>query len=55
MFKSGNRPTGKKLSSVKTSVIGMVEDYITQPPTNVALVKGDIVVAKNFTYKNRFY
>jgi len=54
MFRTGNRPTGKKLNSVRTAQIGMVENYITQPPTNVAVVKGDVVVAPNFTYKNRF-
>lgn len=54
MFRTGDRPTGKKLNSIKSAPIGMVEDYITQTPTNVAVVKGDVVVAPNFTYKNRF-
>lgn len=28
--------------------------YITQPATGVAVVKGQVVVARNFTYKRRF-
>lgn len=35
-----------------TKVIGQA-DYITQPKTNVAKVKGQVVIAPNYPYKTR--
>ena len=54
MFRTGKKPTSIPLTSTQTTKIGSLKNYITQPPTSVAVVKGDVVIAKNFTYRNRF-
>tara|TARA_R100000654_G_scaffold1616_2_gene5850 strand:+ start:3202 stop:3357 length:156 start_codon:yes stop_codon:yes gene_type:complete len=41
-------------ASLEKRTIGSV-GYISQPATNVAVVKGDVVVAPTFTYKRRLY
>lgn len=45
-----------KPSLTRTSVgrIGQ-PSYVTQPRTNVAKTKTDVVIAPNFLYKRRFY
>lgn len=54
MFRTGQKPTSIPLTSTQTTKIGSLKNYITQTPTSVAVVKGDVVIAKNFTYRNRF-
>ena len=40
--------------SLEQRSVGSV-GYITQPATNVAMVKGQVVVSPTFTYKRRLY
>lgn len=41
------------LKTAKSGAIGN-KNYITQPRSNVATAKGQVVISKNFTYKTRF-
>ena len=43
----------QKLQSLVSGAIGN-QGYITQPRVNVANVKGQIVISRNFPYKRRF-
>ena len=41
------------LKSAKSGAIGN-KNYITQPRSGLATVKGEVVISKNFPYKRRF-
>tara|TARA_R100001463_G_scaffold22320_3_gene53507 strand:+ start:565 stop:720 length:156 start_codon:yes stop_codon:yes gene_type:complete len=44
----------KGRGSLESKAMGSL-GYITQPATNVAVVKGQVVVSPTFTYKRRLY
>ncbi len=48
------RPQALRLNDIATTRIGSKKNYVTQTQTNIPIVKGDAVIAKNFTYKRRF-
>ena len=52
-MKGDSREGNLKMALILNSAIGN-KNYITQPRTNVAKVKGEVVIAKNFPYKRRF-
>ncbi len=45
-----------RMDNFKTARSGDIgnKNYITQPRSGVATVKGEVVISKNFPYKRRF-